>query len=74
MAGELCANGDVLELDLEMLTRLLAGNHRSEHIRNQVAVNACVRKQRLAGDVQVGAGLRVLVEFVRRTTLRPAAS
>jgi len=48
--------GDVLELDLEMQTRLLAGNHRSEHIRNQVAVKRgpvvyCIESNDVKGDV-----------------------
>jgi DUF1680 family protein len=30
--------GDILELDLTMETQLLVGDHRSEHIRNQVAI------------------------------------
>jgi DUF1680 family protein len=48
--------GDVLELDLEMPTRLLAGNARSEHIRNQVAVQRgpvvyCLESNDVQGDV-----------------------
>jgi DUF1680 family protein len=48
--------GDVLELNLDMQTRLLAGHPRSEHIRNQVAVQRgpivyCLESNDVQGNV-----------------------
>ena len=50
--------GDVIELDLEMKTLLLAGNYRTEHIRNQVAVKRgpvvyCLESNDVKGDVDL---------------------
>jgi DUF1680 family protein len=50
--------GDVLELELEMKTRLLAGHPRSEHIRNQVAVRRgpvvyCLESNDIQGDAGI---------------------
>jgi DUF1680 family protein len=49
--------GDVIELNIEMKTRLLAGDYRSEQIRNQVAVQRgpvvyCLESNDVKGDVE----------------------